>query len=187
METEKYFGLEFSQGIPLDKQIFRNLAKLLFANVNTSPEEAIRIIRNVDQWPSLELLFTPLKNELYKDLNIELEDFIKPEVNMCFQKKYSQWIMKFSCPTSDEVTEIAHIYKNIPEYVFLQIIEKAVSNDDMPTYRITDFLFKFSTKLSTASIDNLLEVLYNRIVENRTNENKQSLQLNFQSDESSIQ
>lgn len=171
METVRYFGLEFSQEIPLDPQMFRNLAKLLFANVGTSPEEAIRVIRNLDKWTSLDQLFTPLKNKLYKDLNMKLDDLKKPEVSKRFQDKYFQWIKKFSCPTAEEVTEIAHIYKNIPERVFLQLIEKAVCEDNMPTKGIIEFLVKFSAKLSAKSIDNLLEVLYKRMEEaNRTNE-----------------
>lgn len=41
---ETYFGLEFGDEFPLDQKTRRQLAKLLFANPNTSPEEAIRII-----------------------------------------------------------------------------------------------------------------------------------------------
>lgn len=167
MATNKYFGVEFEDKFPLDDQLRRLLAMLLFANFETSPEEAYRIIRTVDRWSSMDQLFSPLKNEMYKVTNIGLKELKIPEIMERFQNKYFLWLRTFSCPTSKEVTEIARLYKNLPHPIFQQLIVKAISNVNMPANRIIEFLSEFSLIITQKNTDLLLDLLSKKINEER--------------------
>lgn len=174
---ETYFGLEFGEEFPLDQKTRRQLARLLFANPKTSPEEAIRIIRNFDKWSPIDILLEFLQEELKRISQIDLYDFKEPKIRNLFFDKSLFWIKAFSCPTPEEIIEVALIFTNIPEIIFFNLIERVVSDDSMPPQKIIDYLTKYSSILPRKNIDALLDLYNLRMVAESSSD---SIQLKFQ-------
>lgn len=182
MKTKQtYFGLEFPLDFPLDQTTCHRLAILLYANPSTSPEEAIRILRNHNLWLTIDQLLQSLQIEVKKIAQIDLDDFKVANVRLLLYNKSVSWIRAFSCPTPTEINEIAKLYPNIPEFLLLTQVERIVTEGNMPPHIIIDYLTKYTFMLSPGKTDFLLDLYNYKIAAiNSSNQNQINEQLKIQ-------
>lgn len=177
---ETYFGLEFGDEFPLHKETRRKLAKLLYANPNTYPEEAIRILHNLNLWLTFDQLIESLQAEVKKAAQINLDDFKESNIRKLFFDKFFFWVKAFSCPTPEEITEIAKIFTKIPEIIFLNEIERAVLDFKMPFPKICDYLKKYSSLMTHQQINVFLDIYNKKVKIDSLNTFQNNIQLKIQ-------
>jgi len=179
-----YFGLDFSADYPFDQGTCRRLAKHLYANPSTSPEEAIRLLQNSNLWSSMhnlcltiDQLLCSFRSEIEKVSSID-DNINKPNFKkLLFDKNYS-WIKVFSCPTPEEITEIAKYYTGISDTFLMSMVESIVIDENIPPQRIIDYLLKYSSLLSSKKTDSLLDCYNLKIAEiNYYKQNQKNKQL----------
>lgn len=176
-----YFGLKFPIDFPFDQPTCHRFAMLLYANPSTSPEEAIRILRNHDLWLTIDQLLQSLHVEVKKIAQIDLDDFKVANVRLLLYNKSISWIRAFSCPTPLEINEIANLYPNIPGFLLLTQIERIVTEGNMPPHIIIDYLTKYAFLLPPGKTDFLLDLYNYKIAEvNSSIQTQKNKQLKIQ-------
>lgn len=156
--NQRYFGLEFSGDFAYGQEAHRQVAKFLFANPYTLPEEARRIMNSLDEWTSVDQLVNSLKIEVEKISQLNFSAFDEAKVQNPFVGKTFSWAYVFSCPTLREVQEVEKLFQTLPKNFLLDHLLIAVCDDRMPSQKIVDYLLNYISALSVETTDYLLDM-----------------------------
>lgn len=155
---ETYFGLTFTAEVPFDSTRRYGIAKLLFANPKTKTAEAIAFIKEPAIWMDIDRYMKSIEAEIEKIALIDPEDFHGINVGKLFFDKLSAWLQEFSCPTLEEINEVAKLFPLLPKNFMLDQILIIVMDDQMPIQKIVEYLINYISVLSVDTTDYLLDM-----------------------------
>lgn len=180
METPEntYFGLSFPNNFPLKEIACRQLAEILLLNPRISVLKTKEIVKNRMLWEKISLLITQLSCDLknvaffnpestvsqLSSIQVELlheifqlgypkEDF----EFVVFKKKLLTWIIEFTFPLPTELKIIASSLKISEEKIF-DLIFIMLFLKKMPLNKISEYLIKYKSQLTSAQLDELLDL-----------------------------
>lgn len=179
MRTEMtLFGLTFPIDFPLNDKSCTQLAEILLLNPKISVQKTKEIINDRMLWDKISLLITHLSCELqnvsfidpettvskFSSIRVELLHEIfqlgypKEDFEFAiFKKKLLSWIIEFTFPLHHELKIIASSLKISEEEIF-DLIFKMLFLKIMPLNKISEYLIKYKNQLTSAQLDELLDL-----------------------------
>ncbi|HNS17527.1 MAG TPA: hypothetical protein PKH94_09175 [Bacteroidales bacterium] len=148
--TQTYFGIRFTSEFPAGKKDRFRLAKVLFSNPATSPQDAFRMLSNIDLWPLIDALISRLEQEADK----WKKGRSPAEIESGFQKKVNEWVKFYSFPSLDELESVANELEISSSGIIEFILDQV---QYLPPSSIMDFLKKYKKVIRENQVNVILD------------------------------
>ncbi len=148
--TQTYFGIRFTSAFPAEKKDRFRLARVLFSNPSTSPQDAFRMLSNIDLWPLIDALISRLEQEADK----WKKERSPAKIESVFQKKVNEWVKFYSFPSLDELESITKELEISSSEIIESILEQV---QDLPLSRMMDFLRKYKKVIREDQVNAILD------------------------------